>query len=538
MPSTASNLWLGRLFGYSHGFTDCLQPNSKKNNHLVMAQIFEERGPLVQCSVYGKHMLMVDDPVTAKDVLQNCSDKFQSSHSAACTNMFTCDGEDAARRRNVIGSAFEHTALNANNAGHIIAKQVDNLCDELNAAVDEVIPLDSLFNEMALNILMKFSFGIEGLEELGYNQQGRDEVASDLKIVLISVKNKFHGLKNIFYLMRKFPAVSLTLFAPILFFFPDTKKELQSFKRFRTLLDRIYEHLLLADAIGNGFVQDSIPSKFIRLDEQSFISRQNLLSEIGVTLLHGVEPVAHTLTFFFYCLASYDGGQGLTVCRNAMQAQHDKLFDEDGQATSPPETIADEVASYVKAGTTLPSIIEACLKESMRLFPVSATGLLRQIKGKEGFSAQTSNGENIEIPQNCLVLLHVYSLHRNPVWENPDAWMPDRWLSDEIKAIALESKQEVDKKQQNVLTKQTAYEGCGIRQNELSFLPFGYGPRSCMGLHVALLEMRIAITAILLSGFSFELADEMHLAPSKVAESEFLLKPVGGLPVRVRKIAR
>ena len=56
-----------------------------------------------------------------------------------------------------------------------------------------------------------------------------------------------------------------------------------------------------------------------------------------------------------------------------------------------------------------------------------------------------------------------------------------------------------------------------------------------MGLRVALLEMRVVIATILLSGFSFELVDTMHSAPSKVAESEFLLKPFGGLPVRVRK---
>ena len=157
-----------------------------------------------------------------------------------------------------------------------------------------------------------------------------------------------------------------------------------------------------------------------------------------------------------------------------MQAQHDQLFDEDGQVASPPETIASEVASYIKAGTALPSMIEACLKESMRLFPVSGSGLLRQVKNK-GFSAQTSSGENVKIPHNCLVLMHVYSLHRNPVWENPDAWMPDRWLSDEIKSIALESKQELDKSHRNAMTTQSAYEGtvfCCIADNSAIQISF------------------------------------------------------------------
>jgi hypothetical protein len=84
MPCPASSSWLGRMLGYSYGFTDCLQPNSKHNNHLVMAQMFEECGPLVQCSIHGKHVLMVDDPVTAKDVLQNCSGMYGGRCVRSC----------------------------------------------------------------------------------------------------------------------------------------------------------------------------------------------------------------------------------------------------------------------------------------------------------------------------------------------------------------------------------------------------------------------------------------------------------------------
>lgn len=62
--------------------------------------------------------------------------------------------------------------------------------------------------------------------------------------------------------------------------------------------------------------------------------------------------------------------------------------------------------------------------------------------------------------------INAYSLHRDPkLWPDPDAFCPERFLD----------------KAQNASRDQTA------------FLPFGLGPRMCIGMRFALEELRIML---------------------------------------------
>lgn len=69
------------------------------------------------------------------------------------------------------------------------------------------------------------------------------------------------------------------------------------------------------------------------------------------------------------------------------------------------------------------------------------------------------------------ISLHIYAMHRHrALWENPDAFDPDRFLVE--------------------------------RGNHPGFLPFGFGPRSCVAAQFALGEI-VAVVARLLSEFEF-----------------------------------
>jgi cytochrome P450 len=73
------------------------------------------------------------------------------------------------------------------------------------------------------------------------------------------------------------------------------------------------------------------------------------------------------------------------------------------------------------------------------------------------------------IPKNASVAICTYTVHRHPdFWENPDTFQPDRFLNPAPPA----------------------------------FLPFGIGPRVCIGKEFALMEARI-IAGALLSQFQF-----------------------------------
>ena len=93
----------------------------------------------------------------------------------------------------------------------------------------------------------------------------------------------------------------------------------------------------------------------------------------------------------------------------------------------------------------------------------------------------------------------IYALHRSHVlWENPDAFDPSRF--ENPKSI-----------------------------QRYAYLPFGYGPRICIGASFALQEA-IIIFATLLARFEFE----MVAGKEPELEMIFTLRPKGGVWVTIK----
>lgn len=77
--------------------------------------------------------------------------------------------------------------------------------------------------------------------------------------------------------------------------------------------------------------------------------------------------------------------------------------------------------------------------------------------------------EGIKIKKDQVVIVPVYPLHYNAEYfSNPEQFIPERF-SDEIKKT----------------------------RDSASFLPFGSGPRACIGMRFALIEMKLLLASIL-----------------------------------------
>ena len=85
------------------------------------------------------------------------------------------------------------------------------------------------------------------------------------------------------------------------------------------------------------------------------------------------------------------------------------------------------------------------------------------------------------IPKGASVTIPTYTLHRHPdFWDDPETFKPDRFIDAEL--------------------------------HPAGYLPFGLGPRVCIGKEFALMEARL-IAAALLPRFRFRLADHHHPEP-------------------------
>jgi cytochrome P450 len=105
-----------------------------------------------------------------------------------------------------------------------------------------------------------------------------------------------------------------------------------------------------------------------------------------------------------------------------------------------------------------------------------------------------------EIAKDTLIVIPVYATHRHrALWEDPDRFDPDRFLPEHEAG-----------------------------RPRAQFMPFGYGPRTCIGAAFAMIEAA-AILATLVRGARFEW-DGVH---EPEPQARVTLRPRGGMPLKV-----
>lgn len=194
----------------------------------------------------------------------------------------------------------------------------------------------------------------------------------------------------------------------------------------------------------------------------------NIITFIGA----GHETTARALGWTIYCLAN---------------APRDR------------QIVEDEIDAFL-AGKAPPAQdwldalpkTRAAFEEAMRLYP-PAPSINRAALSDDRY------GECF-IPKNVTVLVMPWTLHRHrALWEKPDAFMPSRFWPENRKAI-----------------------------DRFQYLPFGVGPRICIGASFALQEAVIAL-AVLLGRFRFDCTGACRPWPVQ----KLTTQPQGGLPMTV-----
>ncbi len=185
------------------------------------------------------------------------------------------------------------------------------------------------------------------------------------------------------------------------------------------------------------------------------MSDRQLLDEIMTLIVAGHETTASSLNWFWYLL---------TQSPDAATRIHAEVDRADASAPG-----------YEHLGQF--PYVRRTLDETLRLYPPGWLLTRRSIEASElaGFP----------LPPRTDVLISPYLIQRHPAfWPNPEAFDPDRFLP-EINAT----------------------------RNRFAYLPFGLGPRACIGEHFALIEMH---AHVIMLARRFELS----LVPGQAIEIE------------------
>jgi cytochrome P450 len=137
-------------------------------------------------------------------------------------------------------------------------------------------------------------------------------------------------------------------------------------------------------------------------------------------------------------------------------------------------------------------VTKAVIEEALRLYPPIAA-LSRISEHPDTLGSQPIGGRS-------LIVIAPYVLHRHRrLWDRPDIFDPSRFLGDAKANIP-----------------------------RFAYLPFGAGPRTCIGASFAMQEA-ILVLATLIQRFELELAPDARVWPIQ----RITLRPSHGLPMRV-----
>ena len=170
-------------------------------------------------------------------------------------------------------------------------------------------------------------------------------------------------------------------------------------------------------------------------------------------------------------------------------SQHPKITQKLKQETQ--QVLGDRTPSFsdLKQMPYTRQVIE----EGMRLYP--------PVWGVGRYAREADQWEDHHIASNTIVICQIFSLHRHPgLWEAPNEFNPNRFETEKAKA-----------------------------RPSTHYLPFGAGPRMCIGNHFAMMEMQLLLP-LLLRHFDFELIKNHPV----VLEPMITLRPKNGILMQLK----
>jgi len=252
------------------------------------------------------------------------------------------------------------------------------------------------------------------------------------------------------------------------------------FRRARRELQRVVDHLAAErTASRRAGGNEDVVSRLIASTSQEAdrkVGEQRLRDELVTLLLAGHETTASTLSWAFYLI---DGHPEVL----------ERLRDE-----------ADEVLGDrlpVHADLRRLTYTTMVVQEVMRLFP-PVWILTRQAQAADQVAGY-------HVPAGADVLVCPYTLHRHPAfWTAPDRFDPDRFDPDRAR-----------------------------NRPGYSYLPFGAGPRVCVGSNLGMLEA-VFVIAMVARDLRLRTAAGHEVVP----EPMLSLRVRGGLPMTVHGAGR
>ncbi|XP_028719397.1 cytochrome P450 3A11-like [Peromyscus leucopus] len=253
-----------------------------------------------------------------------------------------------------------------------------------------------------------------------------------------------------------------------------SKDSIAFFKKF---MDRMKENRLDCNQKHQvDFLQLMMNTRNNSKDKESHkaLSDMEIIAQSIIFIFGGYETTSNTIAFALYLLATHPDNQ--------------KTLQEEIDVALPNK----ESPNYDKLMEI--EYLDMVLNETLRLYPI-ANRLMRVCK-------QGAEMDGVFIPKGSTVITPIYALHHDPqYWSEPEEFCPERF--------SKENKGNI---------------------NPYVYLPFGIGPRNCLGMRFTFMIMKLALAKVL-QNFSFQPCKETQI-PMKL-DRQLLLQPAKPIVLKV-----
>ncbi|XP_062282774.1 cytochrome P450 3A40-like isoform X2 [Scomber scombrus] len=322
--------------------------------------------------------------------------------------------------------------------------------------VDEVIEIKEVFGPYSMDVVTSTAFSVD-IDSI--NNPSDPFVLNIKRMIKFNFLNPWVVLVVLFPFLRGIlEKMDVSVFpTEVVDFFYNSLRSIKSERNKDEHKNRVdFMQLMVDSQISENKTENTSPQKGL-MDHE-------ILSQSMLFIFAGYETSSTTLCFTAYNLATHPEIQ------KTLQDKIDEAFPEKCRPTY--EALMEM------------EYLDMVVNESMRLYPIGSR--------LERISKASVEVNGVTIPKGTVVMVPLYTLHRDPdSWPEPEAFKPERF--------SKENKDNID---------------------PYAFLPFGVGPRNCIGMRFAILMMKLALVEIL-QHFSFATCKETEI-PMELGSDGFL----------------
>uniref|UniRef100_A0A182Q911 Cytochrome P450 n=1 Tax=Anopheles farauti TaxID=69004 RepID=A0A182Q911_9DIPT len=393
---------------------------------------------------------------------------FNEKHDPLSAHLFALEGQRWKDLRAKITPTFTSGRMRA--AFPVVCAIAEQFCDFLRERYhpsEEVVEVRDLMARFTTDVIGSYAFGLE----LNSFRDPQNEFRRIGRKHFDTPRN--HPLKV--FIMKTFRGLANKLGLKLL------HDDVATF--FRSVIRETIEHRERHGTQRNDFLDLLIRLKNTGSLEGSHeivgrLSEDEIAAQAFIFFTAGFETSSSAMTYTLYELALNQAIQ-----KRARECVLDALERHDG------------AVSYESSKSML--YLDQCIYETLRKYPPVA--ILERTVAKPYRVPDT----NIVLHRGMKIMVPAYAIHHDPlIYPDPSTYDPDRFTPERM-----------------------------AKRDPCAYLPFGEGPRICIGLRFGMMQARIGL-AMLLKHFEVLPCEETDV-PLTYSPRAFVLTPVNGVRLRL-----